>query len=151
MAEIPPEPLEIRAFAGTGDPGLLLPVRTRQNAPFFDGLADGVLRVQACEDCGRTRSPIAPVCPYCRGRAFAWRALSGAGTVHSWVGYRRAYLPEFEELMPYDVLCVALEGGPRIFGRLAGGGEPSFGMAVQAIVERFAGGECVPAFVATMG
>jgi uncharacterized OB-fold protein len=148
MAAIPPEPLEIRAFPGTGDPALLLPARTRQNAPFFDALTEGVLRVQGCDACARTRWPIAPVCPYCRGRAFAWRALSGAGTVHSWVGYRRAYLPEFEALMPYDVLCVSLESGPRIFGRLAGGGGPSFGMAVQAIVERFPGGECVPAFVA---
>ena len=81
------------------------------------------------------------------GGVFAWRALSGAGAVHSWVGYRRAYLPEFEPLMPYDVLCVSLDGGPRIFGRLVGGGEVEIGMAVQAIVERFPGGECVPAFV----
>lgn len=151
MAEILPEPLEIRAFAGGGDPALLLPARTRQNAPFFEALTQGVLRFQACDACARTRWPIAPVCPYCGGRAFAWRAVSGAGTVHSWVRYRRGYLPEFEPLMPYDVLCVSLEGGPRIFGRLAGGGEPSFGMAVQAIVERFAGGECVPAFVAATG
>lgn len=151
MAEIPPEPLEIRAFPGGGDPALLLPARTLQNAPFFEALTQGVLSVQACDACGRGRWPIAPVCPYCRGRAFAWRALSGAGTVHSWVSYRRAYLPEFEPLMPYDVLCVSLERGPRIFGRLAEGGGPHIGMAVQAIVERFGGGECVPAFVAVGG
>lgn len=147
MAEIPPEPLEIRGFPGAGDPAALLPARTLQNAPFFDGLARGALSVQACEACGRARWPIAPVCPHCGGRAFAWRALSGAGTVHSWVRYRRGYLPEFEALMPYDVLCVSLDGGPRLFGRLAGSGEPRIGMAVQAIVERFPGGECVPAFV----
>ena len=151
MAETPPEPLEIRDFQGGGDPAALLPARTLQNAPFFDGLLHGVLSVQACDACGRARWPIAPVCPHCRGRAFAWRSLRGAGTVHSWVGYRRAYLPEFEPLMPYEVLCVSLEGGPRMFGRLAGGGEPSIGMAVQAIVERFPGGACVPAFVAAAG
>jgi len=151
MAEIPPETLEIRAFPGAGDPAALLPARTLQNAPFFDALSQGSLSLQACDACSRTRWPIAPVCPYCGGRSFTWRALSGAGTVHSWVGYRRAYLPEFEPLMPYAVLCVSLDGGPRIFGRFAGVGEPSIGMAVQAIVERFPGGGCVPAFVAATG
>ncbi len=148
MAETQSEPLEIRAFPGAGDPVALLPARTLQNGPFFDALAHGELRVQACEACGRPRWPIAPVCPHCGGRTFSWRALSGAGTVHSWVVYRRGYLPEFEPLMPYAVLCVSLDGGPRMFGRYAGEGEPAIGMAVQAIVERFPGGECVPAFVA---
>ena len=148
MAEIPPEPLEIRDFPGAGDPAALLPVRTLQNAPFFDALSHGVLRVQACDLCACPRWPIGPVCRRCGARRFTWRALSGAGTVHSWVRYRRSYLPEFEPLMPYDVLCVSLDGGPRIFGRHAGAGEPSIGMAVQAIVERLPGGACVPAFVA---
>jgi uncharacterized OB-fold protein len=68
--------------------------------------------------------------------------------VHSWIRYHRGYLPEFEPLMPYHVLCVALDGGPRMFGRLADdAADPWIGMPVQAIVERFPGGECVPAFV----
>ena len=53
--------------------------------------------------------------------------------------------------MPYDVLCVALAEGPRMFGRLAGApgaAEPWIGMPVRAIVERFAGGDCAVAFVA---
>ena len=148
MAETPPDPLEIREFPGGGDPAALLPLCTLQKIPFFDALSGGSLRVQACGGCGRTRWPIAPVCPHCGGRAFTWRALSGAGTVHSWVGYRRAYLPEFEPLMPYAVLCVSLDGGPRMFGRYVGSGEPWIGLAVQAIAERLPGGECVPAFVA---
>jgi hypothetical protein len=143
-----PTPLEIRDFAGAGDPAALLPYRSRDVAPFFDALREGGLILQACGACGRRRWPIAPVCPYCRGREFAWRDCSGAGSVHSWVRYRRGYLPEFEPLMPYEVCCVALAEGPRIFGRLIGGGEDvEIGMAVRAIVERFPGGECVPAFV----
>ncbi|HVC85438.1 MAG TPA: OB-fold domain-containing protein [Solirubrobacteraceae bacterium] len=141
--------LAVRAFAGDGDPAHLLPPRTGDVAPFWDALREGRLALQRCRDCGRARFPVAPVCPYCGGRSCDWRRLSGKGTVHSWIRYHRGYLPEFAPLMPYAVLCVALDDGPRMFGRLAGdGADPWIGMPVQAIVERFPGGECVPAFVA---
>jgi hypothetical protein len=143
-------PLTVRGFPGSGDPAYLLPPRNRDVAPFWDALREGRLTLQRCRDCGRARFPVAPVCPYCGGRSCDWQPLSGRGTVHSWIRYHRGYLPEFEPLMPYEVLCVALEEGPRMFGRLAGGGAgaPSIGMPVQAIVERFPGGEGVLAFVA---
>ena len=149
MAQTPTEPLELRDFPGAGDPTALLPPRTRESAPFFDALAEGHLILQRCLGCERLRHPIAPVCPYCTATAFEWHHCTGAGTVHSWVRYRRGYLPEFEPLMPYDVLCVSLDEGPRVFGRLLhgeGDGAPEIGMAVQALVERFAGGDCVLAF-----
>jgi len=149
MAPTPSERLEIRDFPGAGDPTPLLPARTRENAPHRDALHDGRLVLQACAACGRRRHPIAPVCPYCGGRAFAWRECQGDGTVHSWVRFHRSFLAEFEPLMPYDVLCVALAEGPRMFGRLAGGGgaRPAIGMPVRALVERFRSGECAIAFV----
>jgi len=144
----PEQGLELRDFPGAGDPGMLLPVRTRELAPFLDALAQRRLALQCCEGCGRLRYPIAPVCPYCRSREWLWRDCSGAGTVHSWVRYRRSYLPEFEPLMPYVVACVELAEGSRMFGRLADGGDQvRIGMPVQAIVERCAGGDCVVAFV----
>jgi hypothetical protein len=141
--------LELRAFPGGGEGAALLPPRTRENAPYWEGLRERRLMLQRCEGCARARFPVAPVCPHCGVAEHSWQPLSGAGSVHSWVRYRRAYLPEFESLIPYDVLCVALEDGPRVFGRLLGGDapeEPSIGMAVQALVERFGDGECVLAF-----
>ncbi len=139
--------LELREFPGAGDGAALLPPRTRDNAPYWEGLRERRLVLQRCESCGRARFPVAPVCPHCGVSAHAWQRHSGRGTVHSWVRYQRGYLPEFEPLMPYEVLCVALEQGPRVFGRLVGAGEPpSIGMAVQALVERLPGGDCVLAF-----
>jgi uncharacterized OB-fold protein len=129
-----------------------MPPRTRESAPFFDALREGRLVLQACGDCGRLRQPTAPVCPHCGGRRFEWRQCSGAGRVHSWVRYRRGYLPEFEPLMPYEVLCVQLAEGPRIFGRLLRSGvEPEIGMEVSLVVERFPSGECAPAFTTEKG
>ena len=147
---MPAEPLlELREFPGGGDGAALLPPRTLENAPYWDGLRERRLVLQRCAACAHARYPVAPVCPRCGAAEHAWEALSGAGSVHSWVRYRRAYLPEFEPLLPYDVLCVSLDRGPRVFGRLvdSGGGEPpGIGMAVQALVERFGGGDCVLAF-----
>lgn len=142
-----PELLELRDFPGAGDPSRLLPACNDDSAPFWDGLRERRLRFQRCDDCGAARFPVAPVCPHCGARAFAWQPLGGSGTVHSWVRYHRGYLPELEPLLPYCVLCVALDAGPRVFGRLVdAGAQPAIGMAVQAIVERFADGECVLAF-----
>ena len=139
--------LELREFAGAGDGAALLPPRTPQNAPYWDGLRERRLLLQRCSACERARYPVAPVCPHCGASGFRWEELAGTGAVHSWVRYRRAYLPEFESLLPYDVLCVSLDGGPRVFGRLVeGDGAPEIGMAVQALVERFAGGDCALAF-----
>lgn len=141
--------LEQRDFPGTGDPTRLLPLENADIAPFTAGLRAGRLVLQRCRGCGRIRWPLAPVCPYCRSAELDWQELSGLGAVHSWVRYGRSYLPEFEPLMPYVVLSVALAEGPRMFGRLCDAGvEPYIGMPVRAIVERFAGGGRMAAFVA---
>lgn len=144
--------LEERPFPGTGDPSLLLPDRGEDGAPFADGLRARRLVLQRCEGCERLRYPPGPVCPYCGCPRSRWHELSGQGTVHSWIRYHRSYLPEFEPLMPYALLCVALAEGPRIFGRLCdAGSEPRTGMAVRAIVERCPGGGCILAFAAAGG
>ena len=93
--------LEIRDFAGGGDPSHLLPRRTRQNEPFFAGLAERCLRLQRCAACGHARYPVAPACPRCGCTGARWDELRGTGTVHSWIRYRKSYLPDFEPLMPY--------------------------------------------------
>jgi uncharacterized OB-fold protein len=144
--------LPVRAFPGTGDLAPLLPPQTELSAPFFDALREGLLVLQRCSGCNRLRGQIGPVCPYCRGEGFSWQALSGTGAVHSWIRYRRSYLPEFEPLLPYVVLCVTLDEGPRIFGRLidhdagAEAPDPFPGMPVETVIEQWQDGGAVHAF-----
>lgn len=129
------------------DPSALLPALTPDNAPHWDALARGELHLQACAECSRLRFPIAPVCPYCRGTAFTWRAISGRGIIYSYVRYHRSYLPEFEDLMPYVVASVELVEGPRIFARLLGRDvAPRIGDAVEMVIEQWPDGRCVPVF-----
>ncbi len=109
--------------------------------------------LRRCAGCGRARHPPAPVCPYCLCAAADWSEVPGTGHVHSWIRYRRAYLPEYEPLMPYVVVCAELDDGPRLFGRLCDrspGREPWSGMPLRAIVERCASGECLLGFVAAV-
>ena len=141
-----PEPIAVIEFPGVAD-AALLPAPVPEARPYEDGLASGVLRLQACGGCGRLRFPVAPVCPYCNSEETAWQSVSGRGRVHTWARYHRAFVPAFERLVPYVVVLVALDGGPLLPGRLASDAEPAAGMTVRMVVERWPGGRCVPAFV----
>lgn len=129
------------------DPTDLLPALTVENTPFWDGLRAGRLVVQACGSCGVSRFPIAPICPNCGSDKVQWRELSGRGTIFSWVRYHRSYLPEFQDLLPYVVVLVQLENGPRMFGRLVGSSsDPTIDEAVALAIERWPDGRHVPVF-----
>jgi uncharacterized OB-fold protein len=140
--------LEIRTFGGSGETSRLITRITSDTVPFWDGLNEGHLVLQRCSSCGKSRYPVAPVCPYCRTSAYTWNAVSGAGSVFSWIRYHKSYQPEFEPLMPYCVLSVQLDAGPRMFGRLASETQPAIGMRVTAVGERWPDGRVLPAFIA---
>lgn len=147
MAAIPPD-LPIRPFPGAFPLGELVCPPNAAFQPQRDALAQGRLVFQVCGDCGRWRGLVAPVCPFCGGRSASWAASQGSGRVVSWVRYHRAYLDAFKPLVPYVVLCVELDEGVRIFGRLARvEGDPVIGMRVSAIIERWEEGGHAPAFV----
>jgi uncharacterized OB-fold protein len=144
--------LEIRPYPGAGDPARLLPRPTRQNEPFFRALGEARLVLQRCTACGHARYPVAPACPRCGASGGEWDGLPGTGSVHSWIRYRKSYLPEFEPLMPYVVVCAQLDEGPRMFGRLAGADrDPRIGDRVRMLVERLPSGEHTIAFTAEEG
>jgi len=148
--------LPTRPFPGTGDLAPLLPPLTEQSRPFLDGLREGRLVLQRCGSCDRVRGLVAPICPFCGSDSFAFEPMRGAGAVHSWIRYRRAYLPAFEALMPYVVLCVELDEGARLFGRLVedepgASPDPFVGMPVELVLERWPGGGVTPAFTRREG
>jgi uncharacterized OB-fold protein len=147
MAVIPPD-LPMSTFPGQGALAELSAPSTEAVRPQRDALAQGRLLFQSCDSCGRLRGQVAPVCPFCRARTWRWRDVGGRGTVVSWVRYHRAYLEAFKSLVPYVVLCVELDEGIRIFGRLARqSAVPAAGLRVSAIIERWADGGAAAAFV----
>ncbi len=107
------------------------------NRPHWDGAKAGELRVQRCTSCGALRYPTARWCPQCLSEDSDWTTVSGKGTVWSWCVFHRAYFKGFEEEMPYPVVLVELDEGPRIYSNLVGrpGEKPEIGMRVRAVFE----------------
>lgn len=106
---------------------------------FWDGLKDGRLLIQCCEDCGALRHPPRPMCPACT--SLAWSAVdsAGRGTVHSFV--LPQHPPDPFIAAPYVVALVELAEGPRLVTNLCDV-EPSdvqIGMAVEVTYETFDG------------
>ena len=99
--------------------GFLLPdVEDDDAGPFWQGTARGELLVQTCADCGRRRLPPRPMCPACRSVQHKWVALSGRGTIWSFVVAHPPLLPAYQGLAPYNVVTVALDEDPQL--RLVG-------------------------------
>jgi uncharacterized protein len=87
----------------------------RTAGPATVDTADGErLSVQRCRDCGRRRLPEARFCPDCLSTRAEWIPDDGAGTVWSVAVYHRAFDPAFADAVPYGVVLVELDSGPRL-------------------------------------
>ena len=83
-------------------------------AEFWAGAARGELRIPHCENCGRASWYPRERCRVCEHREFAWRTMSGHGTLFSWVVVTHAFLPQFADLVPFVPALVALEEDPAV-------------------------------------
>jgi len=90
----------------------LLPQLTPFNDWFWTSGADGVLRIQQCEDCRTRVHPPVPVCPSCRSSNWSANEVSGRGTVVGYTVNHRPWLPGFDP--PYVVANVAIEEDPDV-------------------------------------
>ena len=99
----------------------ILPQRTVDSAPFWDACNDGKLLLRDCGACGKVSYYPRATCPHCGGRQLGWRAASGRGVVYSFTQVGVSfYGPEWESQLPYTVVLVDLEEGPRMLSRLIG-------------------------------
>jgi len=93
------------------------PVPDAVSLPFWEGIAEGVLRVQRCGACGRHVFYPRAVCPFCAASELDWVDASGRGRIHSYTVVHRAP-PEYREEVPYVVALVELDEGVRMMTRL---------------------------------
>jgi uncharacterized protein len=80
---------------------------------FWDAVDRGEIAVQRCAN-GHHQFPGGPSCARC-GEAVRWEAVGGEGEVWSWAVFHHNYFAEFATQLPYAVLIVALDEGPRIY------------------------------------
>jgi uncharacterized OB-fold protein len=64
------------------------------------------------------RFPVTPLCPECHSFDFEWAPCSGRGTVYSYTVVHHQTHPAFP--VPYTMLLVELEEGPRLMAQLRG-------------------------------
>ena len=93
----------------TEEHGFLLPTVDDEGAPFWAGAALGELRVQSCPSCGVRRFPPRPMCPHCRTVGSVWSAVSGRGTIWSFIVPHPPVVPAFVDLVPFNIVVVALD------------------------------------------
>ncbi len=114
-----------------------LPRITPDNLPFWEAARRHELRLQRCSACGRIWWPPGPICPDCLSERFKWAPVSGRGTVSSFVAFHKAYVPAFEDSIPYAVVQVELEEGPHLMANLVDvpNAEIRIGMPVTVVFE----------------
>jgi uncharacterized OB-fold protein len=104
-------------------------------AEYREGLLKKRLLLPKCGNCGQLQFPPKTVCQYCHAvGAWEMTEVSGRARVWSYVVFHKRYLAEGPET-PYDVTVVELDEGPRVFGKILGGGEIVIGAVVEAVFE----------------
>lgn len=114
--------------------GPIGPRRDGVDKPFWDGLADGELRMQCCSKCGHWWWSPVWRCGECGSWDLEWRAIPARGKVFSWVKTYQKFSPSMSELTPFVTLLVELPdaGNRRLFGILVG---PEDGLELGASVK----------------
>ncbi len=129
-------------------PKPILPTITPVNRPFWEGCGRSQLLVQRCTQCGHLRYPASVACPQCLSPASEWQALSGKGSVFSFVVFHRAYHPAWEKKVPYNVALIELEEGPILLSNVIGiaNDRLAIGQRVAVAFEPFGEGMAIPVF-----
>ncbi len=104
------------------------------SAPFWEGCREGRLMLPFCRSCGKPHLPPGPVCPHCFSDDLEWRQASGRGFVSTWTVVHKAWFPVFAADIPYNVIQVELEEGPRLTARLVGHGADALAVGMPVVV-----------------
>lgn len=97
-----------------------MPVMTEISKPFWQGLKEGEIRIQQCNQCDGWVFFPRRHCSHCMSHDLVWKPVSGKGKLYSYTLTRIPTLPEFADEMPQALAVVELEQGVRINTTLVG-------------------------------
>jgi uncharacterized OB-fold protein len=117
-------------------------------AEFFAGTRQGHLMVQKCEGCGELRFPAHSFCSRCLSTRAKWVPVSGRGEIYSYNVMHQVYHPAFAGEVPYAVVVVKLEEGPKFVSNLVGiqPHDIRIGMPVEVAFEKMSDEVMLPKF-----
>ncbi|MGO8948958.1 MAG: Zn-ribbon domain-containing OB-fold protein [Ktedonobacterales bacterium] len=101
-------------------PGHILPSMIQQDSdsrPFWEGLAEGELRIQRCQTCAKVVFYPRAICPHCHSDQLEWTVASGKGTIYTYTVAHQGSGP-FAADVPFIVALVELEEGVRMMSRI---------------------------------
>jgi len=91
-----------------------LPVPTPTSEPYWQGLADGQVTLQQCDDCSAWVFYPRTHCNGCLSPNLTWKPVSGSGVVYSFTVARRPTAPQFADEILQLIIVVELEQGVRM-------------------------------------
>lgn len=116
---------------GPGDDGL--------DAPHWEGLRAGELRIQRCTRCRAWVWAPRPICPDCHSFTPGWESVDQTGTVYAWTRTWQPFHESMSGSLPFVIVVVELPqaGNVRIVGVLDddGGDEVAIGQSVRGRIE----------------
>jgi uncharacterized protein len=92
--------------------------RSSWSRPYWEGIAQRVLRFQHCNSCQRNVFPARLYCPFCASSDFEWRESAGRGRLYSYSVVELGALRFFRDQVPYTIAIVELDEGYRMTSRL---------------------------------
>ncbi|MDX8465404.1 zinc ribbon domain-containing protein [Mesorhizobium sp. VK23B] len=122
------------------------PTITALTRPFWDAAAEGRLKIQHCEDCGKAVFYPRPICPHCWGRRLAWKEASGRGRLKSFSEVHKPGHPGWLPAAPYVVGLVELAEGPTMLSFILPGLRPPRVDDALRLAPTDIGGRVLPAF-----
>lgn len=115
--------------------------------PYWEGLAQGELRIQRCDSCSRAIFYPRALCPYCHSEKISWIVASGKGTLYSYTVAHQAF-GAFAADAPFNIAIVELEEGVRMMSRIvdAPREQVAIGAKVQVTFQQIGEDLTVPYF-----
>lgn len=128
-----------------------VPVANEVSEEFWKAAANHVLAIQRCDECGWFSYPPSLTCRGCLSpRRLHYEPVSGRGRVKTWTVVREAFLPSWQDEIPYPVAVVELDEqeGLYLTAQIVGAGpdDMAIGVPVEVVFEDLAEGVSVPHF-----
>ncbi len=105
--------------AGTTASQIPRPAPDGDTRLYWEGVAQGELRIQRCEACGQYVFYPRSICPHCHSDRLTWVTASGDSTIYSYTVVHQAFGP-FAGEPPFVVALVELAEGVRMLTRIIG-------------------------------
>lgn len=115
-----------------------IPTIVPESQRFWDVCQEGNFELQQCQDCGRFIFYPRIKCKFCHSNNLIYRKVTGRGTVYSYTVVNNPASKDFNEEIPYILVLVNLEEGPRLLANLIKCKPEQCGIGMEVRVELIA-------------